>query len=64
MEGAFIIGAFSGFGIMIGCAAGELLAAHVTGGELPSYAPWFLLERYEDLEYKKLLETWDASGQL
>ncbi len=50
VEGAYIIAALSGFGIMVGCAAGELLAAHVTGSELPSYAPWFLLERYEDPE--------------
>jgi glycine/D-amino acid oxidase-like deaminating enzyme len=63
-EGAYLVGALSGFGIMAGCAAGELLAAHVTGGELPSYAPWFLLERYADPEYLHLLETWDASGQL
>jgi len=49
---------------MAGCGAGELLAAHVTGGELPPYAPWFLLERYGDLEYQKLLEDWDESGQL
>jgi glycine/D-amino acid oxidase-like deaminating enzyme len=64
VEGAYIIGALSGFGIMAACASGELLAAHVTGGELPSYASWFLLERYEDPEYQKLLEDWDASGQL
>ena len=64
VEGAYIIGALSGFGIMAGCGAGELLAAHVTGGDLPSYAPWFLLERYKDPEYQKLLEEWDESGQL
>jgi len=64
VEGAYIIGALSGFGIMAACAAGELLAAHVTGGELPSYAPWFLLQRYEDAEYQRLLADWDASGQL
>jgi glycine/D-amino acid oxidase-like deaminating enzyme len=64
VEGAFIIGALSGFGIMAACASGELLAAHMTGGELPPYAPWFLLERYEDPEYQKLLQDWDDSGQL
>ncbi len=64
VEGAYIVGALSGFGIMAACAAGELLAAHLTGGELPSYAPWFLLERYDDPEYQRLLEEWDASGQL
>jgi len=64
VEGAYIIGALSGFGIMAGCGAGELLAAHLTGGDLPSYAQWFLLERYEDPEYQKLLQDWDESGQL
>ena len=38
VEGAYILGALSGFGIMAGCGAGELLAAHVTGAEVPSYA--------------------------
>jgi glycine/D-amino acid oxidase-like deaminating enzyme len=64
VEGAYIIGALSGFGIMAGCGAGELLAAHVTGGALPSYARSFLLERYEDPDYQALLDDWDESGQL
>ncbi len=64
VEGAYVIGALSGFGIMAACAAGELLAAHVAGRELPSYARWFLLERYEDPEYQELLDSWDTSGQL
>jgi glycine/D-amino acid oxidase-like deaminating enzyme len=64
IEGAYIIGALSGFGIMAACASGELLAAHMTDNELPPYAPWFLLERYEDPEYQELLENWDESGQL
>jgi sarcosine oxidase, subunit beta len=64
VEGAYIIGALSGFGIMAGCAAGELLSAHVTGSGVPSYAPWFLLERYEDPDYRALLDDWDESGQL
>jgi glycine/D-amino acid oxidase-like deaminating enzyme len=64
VEGAYIIGALSGFGIMAGCGAGELLAAHVTGSDLPSYARWFLLERYEDPAYQALLDDWDESGQL
>ncbi len=64
LPGAFVCSAFSGFGIMASCAAGELLAAHVTGGELPHYAPAFLPSRYDDPDYQKLLATWDASGQL
>ncbi len=64
IKGAYMIAALSGFGIMAGCAAGELLATHVAGSELPNYASWFLLERYDDPAYLRLLESWDASGQL
>jgi glycine/D-amino acid oxidase-like deaminating enzyme len=64
VEGAYIIGALSGFGLMAAPASGELLAAHVTGGELPHYAPAFALGRYEDPDYQRLLENWGASGQI
>ena len=64
VEGAYIVGALSGFGVMAGCGAGELLATHLTGSPLPHYAPAFALERYEDPKYKKLLEAWPDSGQL
>jgi glycine/D-amino acid oxidase-like deaminating enzyme len=64
IDGAYVIGAVSGYGIMSACAAGELLTAHVTGKTLPVYAPTFSLSRYEDREYMKRLETWSESGQL
>lgn len=64
IRGAYVIGALSGFGIMAACAAGELLAAHLTGGALPPYAPAFVLERYQDPGYQRLLETWEEGGQL
>jgi len=64
VKGAYVIGALSGFGVMAGCGAGELLAIHLTGGKLPHYASAFALERYEDAKYKKLLEAWPDSGQL
>lgn len=64
VDGAYVIGAVSGYGIMSACGIGELLAAHVTGGELPSYAPAFALSRYDDSEYRKKLENWGAEGQL
>jgi sarcosine oxidase subunit beta len=64
VEGAYIIGAASGYGIMAACAAGELLAAHITGSHLPSYAPEFSMERYGNSEYQKKLENWGESGQL
>jgi glycine/D-amino acid oxidase-like deaminating enzyme len=64
VEGAYVIGALSGYGIMSACGAGELLAAHITGTELPSYAPAFQLSRYTDSEYTKGLVSWSESGQL
>jgi glycine/D-amino acid oxidase-like deaminating enzyme len=64
VEGAYMIGALSGYGIMSACGAGELLAAHVTGAELPAYAPAFELARYANSEYTKQLQQWSDSGQL
>lgn len=65
VEGAYVIGALSGYGIMASQAAGELLAAHVTGATLPNYAPAFQLSRYEDPHYVALLDDWDSgAGQL
>jgi glycine/D-amino acid oxidase-like deaminating enzyme len=64
VDGAYVIGALSGYGLMAAPASGELLAAYLTGGELPHYAPAFALERYEDPGYQKLLENWGASGQI
>ena len=64
VPGAFVCAAFSGFGIMASCASGELLANHVAGMGLPAYADAFDPARYRDPSYRKLLETWDSSGQL
>jgi len=64
VDGAYVIGALSGYGIMSACGVGELLAAHITDAELPAYAPAFALSRYRDREYVKQLENWSESGQL
>jgi glycine/D-amino acid oxidase-like deaminating enzyme len=64
VEGAFVIGAVSGYGIMSACGVGELLTAQVMGSELPSYASAFAPSRYEDPEYLKRLENWGENGQL
>lgn len=64
IEGAYLMGAFSGYGLMAAPAAGELLAAHIAGDRLPDYAPAFLLSRYADPEYVKRLESWGEMGQL
>jgi glycine/D-amino acid oxidase-like deaminating enzyme len=64
VDGAYVIGAVSGYGIMSACGVADLLAAHVTGTELPPYAAAFSLARYDDPEYQSKLESWGDSGQL
>ncbi len=65
VEGAFVIGALSGYGIMGAMAAGELLAAHVVGGTLPIYAADFAPSRYENADYMRRLPAIMAQdGQL
>ena len=64
LEGAYVSGAYSGFGVMASCAGGGLLARHVTESTLPDYAPAFLLSRYQDPAYCALLDRWGDGGQL
>jgi glycine/D-amino acid oxidase-like deaminating enzyme len=64
VQGVYLIGALSGYGLMASMAAGELLAAHLAGSTLPTYAPAFRLERYQDPAYQQLLENWGDTGQL
>jgi len=64
VQGAYVIGALSGFGLMSACAAGELLAAHLIQTKLPSYANAFSLERYNDPGYLRSIESIQATGQL
>jgi sarcosine oxidase, subunit beta len=64
VDGAYVCGAVSGYGIMSACGVGDLLARHVAGEPLPSYAAAFDLARYEDPEYEKTLEELGENGQL
>jgi glycine/D-amino acid oxidase-like deaminating enzyme len=65
VDGAYVLGALSGFGIMASHAGADLLATHLTGGTLPEYAKWFLPSRYEDPSYCAEVEKWGAQvGQL
>jgi len=64
VEGAYIAGAFSGFGVMAACAGGDLLARHIAGEALPDYASAFLLGRYDEPAYQARLATWGDGGQL
>ncbi|HEY2375900.1 MAG TPA: FAD-dependent oxidoreductase [Gemmatimonadaceae bacterium] len=65
VEGMYVLGALSGFGIMASHAGADLLAAHLTGAKLPDYAKWFLPSRYDDASYCAQIEQWGAQvGQL
>jgi glycine/D-amino acid oxidase-like deaminating enzyme len=59
-----MIGALSGYGMMASNGAADLLADYIAERPLPRYAPAFRLDRYEDPEYVKRLESWGDSGQL
>ncbi len=65
VEGAYIAGALSGYGVMGSQAAGELVAAHVTGGDLPDYAQAFSFDRFDGLSAGDMAAMRDATrGQL
>jgi glycine/D-amino acid oxidase-like deaminating enzyme len=64
MQGAFLIGAASGYGIMSACGMGELLAQHVTGAGIPKYALALLPSRYDNVDYLKEIESLQDSGEL
>jgi len=64
VDGAYLLGAVSGFGIMSACAAGELLAAHIAGDQLPGYASTFELSRYTDPTYVSGLASLGETGEL
>ena len=64
VEGAYVIGGLSGYGLMSSNGAADLLADHVAGRPLPRYAPAFSLARYDDPAYCELVDRWGDSGQL
>lgn len=64
IEGAYVLGALSGYGLMAACGAGELVAAHIHRSSLPNYASAFDLQRFDDPEYLKRVAPWGSYGQL
>ena len=65
IEGAFVIGGLSGFGMQSASALGELVSLHMTGEKLPAYAASFQLERYDDADYRASLDAVDPRlGQI
>ena len=65
IEGVFLLGALSGFGIMASQAAADLLATHVLDRPRPEYAAAFHPGRFDDPAYQRVLATLDSrTGQL
>lgn len=65
VEGAWVLGALSGFGVMSSQGAAELLAAHLTEAPLPPWAPAFHPRRFADDAYRERMAAWDpAVGEL
>ena len=64
LEGAYLLGGLSGYGMMSSNGAADLLADYIAERPLPRYAPAFHLDRYQDPAYQKLLDNWGDSGQL
>jgi len=64
LEGAYVLGGLSGYGLMASNGAADLLADHIVGRPLPRYAKAFHLDRYRDPAYRALLGSWGDSGQL
>lgn len=48
VDGAYVVGAMSGFGTMAACAAGELCAAIMMDADVPHYAHALSPQRYQD----------------
>lgn len=64
VTGAWVAGAYSGFGIMIAMAAAELLAAQLREQSAPTDADAFSPQRFTDPAYRKALAGADLNGQL
>jgi glycine/D-amino acid oxidase-like deaminating enzyme len=65
IDGVFVLGALSGYGIMASQAAADLLATYILDHPRPDYAPAFHPARFQDPAYQRELATLDSrSGQL
>lgn len=64
VEGAYIVGALSGFGSMSACAAGSLCAGWVKGEALPSYAADLSLARQTNQPLMRALAAAESRGIL
>jgi glycine/D-amino acid oxidase-like deaminating enzyme len=62
--GAYVVGGYSGYGLMAAAGGAELLADYVTGAALPDYAAAFAPGRFDDPAYLTRLAAWGDTGQL
>jgi glycine/D-amino acid oxidase-like deaminating enzyme len=63
-DGAFLVGALSGFGVMAACGVADLVTAHVTGTDLPPHAAAFQVDRYDDPAYRDEIAALADTGQI
>lgn len=63
-DGAFLVGALSGFGVMAACGVADLVTAHLTGAALPPHAAAFQLDRYDDPAYREEIAALADTGQI
>ena len=63
-DGAFVVGAMSGFGTMAACAAGELCAQRILERQLPTYASALSPKRYENHDLVAQIESLSSRGIL
>jgi glycine/D-amino acid oxidase-like deaminating enzyme len=63
-KGFHLAAGYSGFGVMVAAGAGDLVARHVIGADLPDYADAFLLSRYDDPGYLESVLSGATSGQI
>lgn len=64
LENLYTVSALSGFGTMAACAAGELCAGWMSGGDLPQYAAYFHPGRYRDAALMTEINQIGSDGQL
>lgn len=63
-DGFYLACGYSGFGVMVASGGADLVSRHITGEELPDYAPDFQLSRYDDPDYMTTIRSGVESGQL
>lgn len=62
-QGIYVIGALSGYGVMMGCGVGEIMSNMIADEKVPDYIQHFSASRYDDPAYVKQMESM-PSGEL